>query len=453
MNYDLVIIGAGAAGTQAAFTGAALGLKTMLVEMGFAGGTCVNVGCIPTKFLLGSTAPLSSFATQKKLKGLQGEISADLPAIQERKNRYIKGLRSALEKRFKDSGVDFAHGRASFTGPNSLHVKLHEGEPADVSFKKCIIATGSTPASFPGLQPDGKNVLTSTGLLNLAEVPQTLIIVGGGVIGIELGEFYSRLGSKIIMVEAMERIALSEDAEISAAVHKQFTREGWQIHVSRRVKSVTSDAAGALLQFDDGEEIHADKAMIAVGRKPGSSGLDLEKAGVKTNQRGWIETDGQLLAAQNIYAVGDVNGRVLLAHAAEHQADYAVRHAAGKLEEAYDNSAMPSCIYGHFEMMHVGPSTAQLAEKYQGALIEVSRSQLIANPIAQSYGTTPGMVKVSWVDGKVHSIAAWGHGVSHLVGLATVIVKQHWPGAEMIFAHPTLDESIKSALLAPKQPI
>ncbi|MDL2285602.1 FAD-dependent oxidoreductase [Desulfovibrio sp. OttesenSCG-928-F07] len=453
MKYDLIVIGAGAAGTEAAFTGAAHNLKTMLVEPAFAGGTCLNVGCIPTKFLLGSTAVLTHFSTQKKFKAVQGDISVDFNAIQERKNRYIKGMRTGLEKRLTDAGITYVNGKAAFISGTALHITQNDGEAFDAEFEKCIVATGSTPASFPGIEPDGKNVLTSTGLLNLTEAPESLLIIGGGVIGIELGEFYSRLGTKITVIEAMDRIVLSEDPEVSEAVHKQFTREGWNIHVNRRVKSVSSENNEAVLVFEDGETLRGSKALVAVGRRPGTQWLNIDKASLTTKRGGFIETGPTLLAAPNIYAVGDINGRVLLAHAAEHQARYAARHAAGLENNDYNDEAMPSCIYGHYEMMHVGPHAAALAEEFKsaGKTVSVSRSQLIANPIAQSYGVTQGFVKIVWVDNKVYSISAWGHGVSHLTGLATAIVKAHWSEPEIIFAHPTLDESVKSALLAPKQ--
>lgn len=453
MIYDLIVIGAGAAGSKAALAAAELGMKTLLVEQAFVGGTCVNAGCIPTKLLLGYSSAIPQLAAQQKLKTLSGEITADILTMQERKNRYIKGLRSALEKSFATAGIEHVHGRAAFSGPKSLKITPSEGEAFKAEFKKCIVATGSTPASFPGLKADGANVMTSTGLLNLSEVPESLIIVGGGVIGLELGAFYWRLGTKITVVEAMERIALSEDPEIAAALHKQLGRDGWSIHVSRRVKSVTSEGEEALLTFEDGEELRASKAMIAVGRAPGSKNLELEEAGLKTFRAGWIEIDQHLLAAPDIYAVGDVNGRVLLAHAGEHQAEYAVRHAAGLEKEAYDDSAMPACVYGHHEMMHVGAHAGQLAETFKDKTVEVSNSQLIANPISQSYGTTHGFVKIAWVDGRVYSVAAWGHGVSHLVGLATVMVKEHWDDPKIIFAHPTLDEALKNALLAKRQPV
>lgn len=453
MKYDLIVIGAGAAGSKAALEGAALGLKTMIVEQAFVGGTCVNAGCIPTKLLLGYSSAIPQLAAQVKLKNLSGEIKADLPGMQERKNRYIKGLRSALEKSFAGAGVEHVHGKAVFTGPKTLKITPGEGEAYEAEFGKCIVAAGSTPASFPGLKADGANVMTSTGLLNLSEVPESLIIVGGGVIGLELGAFYWRLGTNITVVEAMDRIALSEDPEISAALHKQLVRDGWKIHVNRRVKSVATEGGEAVLTFEDGEELRAAKAMIAVGRSPASKALDVEKAGLKTFRAGWIETDQYLMAAPDIYVVGDVNGRVLLAHAGEHQAEYAARHAAGKESAPYDDSAMPACVYGHYEMMHVGPHAHQLAEAFKDKTVEVSTSQLIANPISQSYGATHGFVKIAWVDGKVHSVSAWGHGVSHLIGLATVMVKEHWEAPRIIFAHPTLDESLKSALLSKRQSV
>lgn len=452
MKYDLVVIGAGAAGSKAALLAPALGLKTLIVERAFVGGTCVNAGCIPTKYLLGATAALPLLSAQRRLKNLSGEIRVDLPGIQERKNRYIKGLRSALEKSLQEAGAELTHGKAVFTGPKSLLVTPGEGEPFAVEFGKCVVAAGSVPAAFPGLKPDGKNVLGSTGVLNLDEAPESLIIVGGGVIGLELGAFHARLGSRVTIVEAMKRIALSEDAEVAEALHKQLVRDGWQIHTGRRVGSVRSQGDGARLSFEDGEELTASKIMIAVGRAPGGKGLEMEKAGLKSLRGGWITTDDRLLAGPDVYAVGDVNGRALLAHAGEDQAEYAVRHAAGLEKDAYDDSAMPACIYGHHEVMHVGPPAEKLAAQYPGR-VEVTRSPLVANPIAQSYGATHGFVKIAWVDGAVRSVTAWGHGVSHLVGLATVMVKQSWKEPEIVFAHPTLDESLKSALLAKKQAI
>ncbi|MDR2891966.1 MAG: NAD(P)/FAD-dependent oxidoreductase [Deltaproteobacteria bacterium] len=453
MNYDLVVIGSGPGGVQAAFAAREQGLGVLLVESCFLGGTCVNVGCIPTKFLLGGTATKSMLDAQKKLRCLKGEVEYDLPAIQERKDRYIKALRGALEKRLTAAGVEILPGRASFSAPNSLSVKAKEGPVRDITFKHCVIAVGSKPAVYPGLEPDGAHVLSSSGLLNLNAAPESLIIVGGGVIGLELGDFYASLGSRITLVEVMDRIALSEDAEVSAAMSKQLTREGWKIYTGRKVTQVNSDNGEAVLRFEDGEELRAAKAMIAVGRHPATDSLKLEAAGIKTAGPGWVQTDDYLLAAPNVYAVGDCNRRALLAHAAEHQADYVIRHLLGKEKAAYDSGPMPSCIYGSNEVMHVGPHAQDLAAKYKplGKSVAVSYSNLISNTIAQSYGATQGWVKVTWVDGEVHSVAAWGHGASRFLAASTIMVQQRWAANQIIFAHPTLDESLKSALLAPKE--
>ncbi|MDL2306486.1 NAD(P)/FAD-dependent oxidoreductase [Desulfovibrio sp. OttesenSCG-928-C06] len=453
MTYDLIVIGAGAGGREAAILANANGLKTMLVESCFIGGTCVNSGCIPTKFLLGSTASGHLFAVQKKTKAAEGEIFFNLAQIQEKKDRYIKALRSSIEKSVQTLGIELVYGSASFKDANTISINTKENEVREVSFKNCIVATGSVPAKFPGVSPDGGNVLSSSSALNLKEAPESMIIVGGGVIGLEMGDFYKRLGTKITLVEIMDRIALSEDAEVSAALAKQLTREGWQIHTGRKIKEVVSECEGAVLRFEDGEELTASKALIAVGRQPGSKGLEAEKAGIKLFGPGWIETDEYLLAAPGIYAIGDANKRVLLAHAAEHQAHYAVAHILGRETGAYNGEPMPSCIYGNNEIMHVGPHTDQLLKEFkpQGKEVAVSYSQLVANPIAQSYGCNQGWIKVAWVDGKVYSVAGWGHGVSHLVTPATIMVQQHWDKNQIIFAHPTLEESLKSALLAEKE--
>jgi dihydrolipoamide dehydrogenase len=249
----------------------------------------------------------------------------------------------------------------------------------------------------------------------------------------------------------MDRIALSEDAEISAALHRQLTREGWKIHISRRVKSTCSEGEEAALEFEDGEILRASKIMIAVGRQPSSRNLNLERAGIVPARGGWIQTDEFLQAAPDIYAVGDVNKRALLANAAEDQAVYAVRHALGREKNPYSGEALPSCIFGHHEIMHVGPHTEALLKQYPGHRVAVSRSGLVANPIAQSYGATQGEVKITWMDERVHSVAAWGYGVSHFAPIATAMVREHWQKPEILFAHPTLEESLKSALLAPKE--
>ncbi len=447
MTCDLLVLGAGPGGTRAAFEGAARGLKTVLVEACFPGGTCLNSGCIPTKFLIGGTASLDLFAAQKKYKCAEGELRFSLAALQDRKDKYVKASREALRKRLEEAGVSLIHGRAAFSGPDT--VRLGGENEQELHFKTCIVATGSTPAFFPGLKPDGASIMGSSAMLNLKEAPESLIIIGGGAIGLEMGDIFHRFGSKITLVEALPRLAANEDEDVMELLKKHHQRSGWTIHTGRKVASLETRDGRSVLTFEDGETISADKSLVAVGRTPASAGLNCDAAGISLDKRGFIRVDEQLRAGKNIHAVGDVNGRVLLAHAADHQAHYAVAHAAGELREAYTDTVMPSCIYGHMEVMRAGPTARQL--QAAGEEVYISRSELISNPICQSYGASQGFIKIAWVNGQMRSITAVGHGVSHLVTLGAVAVTQQWQKKDVrtvIFAHPTLDEALESAMFA-----
>lgn len=435
---------------RAAMEAAKSGLKTALVEKDDLGGTCLNWGCIPTKLFLGSTAAAPMLHGQKKLKSASGELTFDLPAMQTRKDRFLKGSRTAVGKQLQSLGVDVHTGTARFTGANTLIVATADGE-TELTFAKCIVATGSMPTAFPGLEPDGDCVLHSSHVLTLTEAPESLIIVGAGAIGLEMGDFFSRLGTKVTIVEGMDRLAPTEDPDIGDVLAKQLKREGWTIHTGRKVASLKTVNGAAVLTFEDGETLTAAKSLMAAGRKPASAGLHLEAAGGSTVGAGWIATDASLKAADTVYAIGDINGRTLLAHAADHQARYVIRHINGKTDADYISGPMPACIYGHTEVMRVGATVAEL--KAAGKSVEASVSQLIANPIAQSYGATHGFVKVLWVEGKMAAIAAVGHGVSHLVSAATIMVSRQWTEEDVhsiIWAHPTLDEALEAAATAPR---
>ena len=452
--FDLVILGGGPAGTRAAFRAAETGMKTALVESGFLGGACLNVGCIPTKYLLGGTAALPLLAAQKKYKVAQGDVAINLESLQNRKDRYIKGARQALEKQLREAGVALFAGKGSFDSPQSLMVQSKE-EQTRLLFGKCIVATGSAPASFPGLKPDGASICGSASLLSLTSAPESMIIVGGGAIGLELGEIFHRFGTKITLVDAAPRILPGEDREISEAVHAYHAREGWNIHAGRRIESLSTMDGQSELRFTDGETMRAARSLVAVGRRSTASALAPEQAGLTQDANGWLAADASLRCSEHVYAVGDVNGRVLLAHAADHQARYAVDHAAGNAPGAYAPPAMPSCVYGSMEVMRVGST---LKELQAGGATNVSQSKapLAANAIAQSYGHTQGFVRLLWQDETIVSASAVGHGVSHLVSVAALLIgkkiQKNVP-LPLIFAHPTLDEVFESAIVAPKENI
>jgi dihydrolipoamide dehydrogenase len=412
------------------------------------GGTCLNRGCIPTKQYLGGTASIPLLHGARTHKLAEGSIAPDLRGLKARKDRFIKASRQAVEKQLATAGARLIFGEGRISAPGQLEVATSQGVEA-CAWNALVLATGSHPASFPGVAADHDCVLDSTDMLELEEAPDDLIVVGAGAIGLEMADFFSRLGTKITLVEGCARLAPTEDPELGESLRKIYSREGWAIHTGRNVAGLATRNGRAELRFADGEELGAAKALLAVGRRPNSAGLGLENVGLAPSP-GWLPVDACLRVAPNVYAIGDVNGKSLLAHAADHQARYAVEHAAGKILVPYAPPPMPACIYGHTEVMRVGPSVAELRGR-QG--IECSRSNMIANPIAQGYCATQGYIKVFWEKGRVCGISALGHGVSHLVGIAGVIVTQGWHAEDIhriIWAHPTLDEALEAALSAPR---
>ena len=454
-TYDLVVLGGGPGGFDAAVEAAAAGIKTALVEAAELGGTCLNRGCIPTKLWLGATSSLEELAAQAKVRVATGDITVDFAALQSRKDKYIAATRKAMAQRLAQLGVDLITGRGVILDAETLDVTTADG-PQTVTFKQLLVATGSRPGSFPGLQPDGQRVLDSTGFLAQESMPESLIVVGGGFIGLEMAQAAHRMGAKITLVDALPRLAGAEDAEVSKALESIFKRQGWDIRLGVKVASVLTRGEEAVLTLHSdvgtGEELTAQTALIAVGRKPNTADLGLEALGVEFSGPGYIRTDENLLAAPGVYAVGDVNGRMLLAHAASHQAHYIVQRMLGKVRTAYESGPVPSILYGSPEVMRVGV-TAEAA-KSMGESVFVSRAQLIANPIAQAHAATQGFVKCVWREGTIVGITAVGADVSRLTVAATIMVRQGWTRDDaetFMFPHPTLDESLKTALLADKQ--
>jgi dihydrolipoamide dehydrogenase len=450
MQHDLVVIGAGPGGFDAAIEAAEAGLRTALVEKADLGGTCLNWGCIPTKVMLGATSAIEELAGQSKMKVASGSIEVDFAALQTRKGKLIAGTRKAMAQRLKSLGVDFFSGSARVETPGKITV---QGEnPATLEYGKLVIASGSRPLFFPGLEPDNDTVVDSNGFLALKSVPESLIVIGAGFIGIEMAQVAHRLGAKIHMVDAMDRVAPAEDPEVSKALGSMFKRWKWDLRLGVRVQSVTTQNGRALLTLDSGETIEADKALVAVGRGPVTDGMNLETLGVSI-ERGGITVNENLEAAPDVYAVGDVNGMIQLAHAASHQAHYVVSRMTGKTDEAYASGPVPSVLYGAPEAMRVGRMPEEVAES--GQQCEVSKFALAGNPMAQAHAATQGFVKVVWADDTVAGVTAVGHDVSRLTTPSTMIVQEGWTREDTygtIFPHPSLDEALLGALRAERKP-
>lgn len=454
-TFDVIIIGAGPGGTTAARLLAQGGKKVALVEDAHLGGACVNQGCIPTKFLLAATAPIGELREQARFNALTGSLAVDFAALQKRKDRFVKGTSQTLGKTLSGLGVAVHMGRGRITGPGTVATVTVDGEnPATLAGKDIILATGSRPASFPGMEPDGEAVLDSTMLLALDAVPESLLVIGAGAIGMEFSDFFATAGAKVTIVEGMPQLVPTEDADIAAELRKITEKSGRACITGRRVASLATRNGQAELTFEDGETLAAAKALVAVGRRPNTDGLEVESLGGSLNGKGFVQVDEALLAAPGCYAIGDVNGKTLLAHAADHQAEYVARRILGQTDGAYASGPVPSCVFGHTEVMRVGKTAKEaLAE---GRRVEISAAPMSMNPIAQAHGSSAGFAKAVWADGELAGMAAVGYGASHLVTAAQLLVLgRHTPESlhAFMFCHPTLDEILKSALTAPRTPV
>jgi len=452
MTYDLVIIGAGPGGFDCAVEAAGLGLSVALVEKDFLGGTCLNRGCIPTKLWLGATSAIDELHNQAKIKIASGEIFVDFEALQNRVRKHLAGTRKAMAMQLKTLGIELVEGFGKLAD-GKVAVATKDGE-AVLEYKNLVIATGSKPIFFPGLEPDGECVLDSNQFLAMETMPDSLIVVGAGFIGLEMAQVAHRFGAKITVVDAMDRVAPLEDPEVSKALGSMFKRWKWDIRLEKRVSGVRTMDGKGVLTFDTRDTIEAAKILVAVGRGPVSENMGLEEAGIEL-EFNKIKVDEHLRAAPNVYAIGDVNGHIQLAHAAAHQAWYAASRIAGKTDAPYESGPVPSVLYGAPEVMRVG-KTENEAFLADFDTTGVSRAQLAANPMAQAHAATQGFVKVVWSGNNVVGVTAVGHDVSRLVTPATMIVQQGWTRDDIhktIFAHPSLDESLLMALKAERQKV
>ena len=451
MTCDVCIIGGGPAGTRAARLLAAEGKSVVLVESAELGGTCLNRGCIPTKMLLGAVTTRASVQALNKLRVLSGDVSLEFPAMHTRMRRFVSGTRQALSKQLTAAGITVMEGHATCLEPGLVRVDGNEGRH-HVRAADIIIATGSRPAAFPGLAADHLAVLDSTDLLASSDIPDSLLIVGGGVIGLELADVYSALGSRITIVEAAPHILPAEDDDIAAEMARACKKKGQSVICGIRATSLESRDGQAVLMLENGQIFTATRALMAVGRSPNTAGLDCDKLGCTLDRRGAVMVDTYLQAAPHVYAVGDVNGRVQLAHAAEHQALYVSRLLLGQIHAPYDDGPVPACVYGSTEVMRVGLTARAAAARGK---VTVSVAPLSANAIAQAHGDISGFAKAVRCDGKLVGMAAVGHDVSHLVTAAELLVlhgARHGYSQDFMYAHPTLDECLAMALDAPQRP-
>jgi dihydrolipoamide dehydrogenase len=446
--YDLLVIGAGPGGYVAAIRAAQLGMRVGVVEKEKAlGGTCLRVGCIPSKALLETTERI--YEVKKGLLGarVQG-LEVDLKALMAHKDKVVQANTQGIEFLFKKNGIARHLGTARFLSERKVLVE-ETGE--ELSARFFLIATGSAPLIPPWAQVDGERVVTSTEALSFPEVPERLIVVGGGVIGLELGVVWHRLGAEVVVLEYMDRILPTMDAELSRAAEKVFKKEGLTIRTGVRVTAVLPQAKGARVELEGGEVLEADRVLLAVGRRPYTEGLGLENAGLFTDEKGRIPVDEHLRTKlPHIYAIGDVIRGPMLAHKASEEGIAAVEHMAKGFGHV-DYQAIPSVVYTHPEVAGVGYTEEELKEK--GIPYKVGKFPYSASGRARAMGDTEGFIKVL-AHAKTDRILGV-HGIGVRVGdvlaeaaLAIFFKASAEDVGRAPHAHPSLSEILKEAALA-----
>ncbi|KGQ21024.1 dihydrolipoyl dehydrogenase [Thermus filiformis] len=446
-RHQLLIIGAGPGGYVAAIRAAQLGLDVAVVEREKAlGGTCLRVGCIPSKALLETTERI--YEVKKGLLGAKvAGLELDLPALMAHKDKVVQANTQGVDFLFKKNKIQRYLGTARFLSDRKVLVE-ETGE--ELEAERILIATGSAPLIPPWAQVDYERVVTSTEALSFSEVPQRLIVVGGGVIGLELGVVWHRLGAEVVVLEYMDRILPTMDAELSRAAERVFKKEGLAIRTGVQVTAVLPQKGGARVELKDGEVLEADRVLVAVGRRPYTEGLHLEAAGLATDEKGRIPVDEHLRTRlPHIYAIGDVIRGPMLAHKASEEGIAAVEHMVTGYGHV-DYQAIPSVVYTHPEVAGVGYTEEEL--KAQGIPYKVGKFPYSASGRARAMGETEGFVKVlahAQTDRilGVHALGARAGDILAEAALAIYFKASAEDLGRAPHAHPSLSEILKEAAL------
>ena len=457
-TYDVVIIGSGPGGYVAAIRCAQLGLKTAIIEKySTLGGTCLNVGCIPSKALLDSSHHYDDAVKHFEEHGIDipGEIKVNLEQMMKRKSAVVQQTCDGVKFLMDKNKVDVFEGIGSFKDATHINIDKTEGENETIEAKNVIIATGSKPSTLPFIKIDKERIITSTEALKLKEIPKKLVVIGGGVIGLELGQVYSRLGSEVTVVEYMDRINPTMDSALSRELNKVLKKQGMNINVSHKVKSVERNGDEVIVKADDkkGNEVEftADYCLVSVGRRPFTDGLNADAAGVEIGERGMISVNDHLQTnVKNIYAVGDVVRGAMLAHKAEEEGTMVAELIAGQ-KPHIDYNLIPGVVYTWPEVAAVGKTEEELKEA--GVDYKEGKFPMRALGRSRASGDTDGLVKIL-TDAKtdevlgVHMIGA---RVADLITEAVTAMEFRASAediARMSHAHPTYAEAVKEAAMA-----
>jgi dihydrolipoamide dehydrogenase len=454
-SFDVIVIGGGPGGYNTAIRAGQLGLTAACIDKrGQFGGTCLNIGCIPSKALLHASERFHEASHEFAALGIKATVELDLPAMMAKKDKVVGELTKGVEFLFKKNKVEGIVGDAKIVAPGTVEVKTKDGTRT-LTAKNIVIATGSDVAKLPGVTIDEKQIVSSTGAIALKEVPKRLLVVGAGVIGLELGSVWRRLGSEVTVVEFLDRITPGIDGEIGKAFQRILTKQGFSFQLSTKVTGVEKTKSGLKVTVEpaaggDKSVIETDIMLVAIGRVPYTAGLGLEDAGVALDKRGRVVTDNHYRTnVAGIWAIGDCREGPMLAHKAEDEAVAVAEIIAGKAGHVnYD--AIPSVVYTFPEVATVGKTEEEL--KAAGIAYKIGKFPFTANARAKTIAATEGMVKII-ADAATDKVLG-----CHIVGpeagnlIAEVVLAMEFGAASEDIArtchsHPTLSEAVRQAAM------
>ncbi len=446
--YDVAFLGGGPGGYVGAIRGGQLGAKMCVIEAAELGGACLNRGCIPSKAYYASANRMAMVADADEFGINITSATFDLGACKERKDSVVAELVGGIEKLLKGNDVDVVQGRGRFSAADTVEVTAQDGTVTEVKARNFIIATGSRPLDIPSMPVDGDRIVNSDQVWQLTDLPKSMVIVGGGVIGCEMAHIYSAFGVKVTVVELLKRILFTEEKESSRAVAKKLTMRGVEIRTATKVESAVARGQGAVVTLEGGEELHCDRVVVAVGRVPNTEDIGLEEAGVKLSERGYIVVNDEMETdVLGIYAVGDAVGRYMLAHVATSEAMVAVHNALGK-KYWMDYATVPRATFTSPEVASVGSLETELKE--EGVPYNVGRFSFAASGKALCMGEREGFIKLlSHKDtGRILGASIVGvHASDVIAEVALAMRMEASPGdiVTTIHVHPTISEVVLEA--------
>jgi dihydrolipoamide dehydrogenase len=454
-QYDVIIIGGGPGGYNAAIRAGQLGLKVACIEgRGVLGGTCLNVGCIPSKALLHASELYELASKDFAGMGIDAKVSVNLPVMLQQKADSVGALNKGIEFLFKKNKVDWIKGWGKIAGPGTVSVKGEDGSEQTLEAANIVIATGSEPTPLPGVPVDQSRIVDSTGALTISEIPKSMIVIGAGIIGLELGSVWRRLGAEVTVVEYLDRITPGMDADMAKAFQRTLTKQGMQFKLGTKVTAAKASKTGVSLTLEPAaggasETLKADYVLVAIGRRPVTRDLGLETVGIVPDARGFIANDHFKTSAPGVWVVGDVTYGPMLAHKAEDDGVACIELIAGKAGHV-DYNLVPSVVYTYPEVAWVGKNEEEL--KASGIAYKVGKFPFTANSRAKVNHEGDGFVKVlaDATTDQILGVHMIGPQVGEMIGEYCVAMEFSASSEDVArtsHPHPTRSEALRQAAM------